>query len=41
MGDLKADLASLRLNEEPEKSRKGVWILLAVIVIAAAGGALA
>ncbi len=41
MGDLKADLASLRLNEEPEKSRKGVWILLAVIVIAAGAGALA
>jgi len=41
VGDLKADLASLRLNEEPEKSRKGVWILLAVIVIAAGAGALA
>jgi HlyD family secretion protein len=41
VSDLKADLASLRLNEEPEKSRKGVWILLAVIVIAAGAGALA
>jgi RND family efflux transporter MFP subunit len=41
VSDLKTDLASLRLNEEPEKSRKGVWILLAVIVIAAGAGALA
>jgi RND family efflux transporter MFP subunit len=41
VGDLKADLASLRLNEEPEKSRKGVWILLVVIGIAAGAGALA
>jgi RND family efflux transporter MFP subunit len=41
VSDLKSDLASLRLNEEPEKSRKGVWILLAVIVIAAGAGALA
>jgi HlyD family secretion protein len=41
VSDLKADLASLRLNEEPEKSRKGVWILLVVIAIAAGAGALA
>ena len=41
MSDLKADLASLRLNEEPEKSRKGLWILLALIVIAAGAGVLA
>jgi len=41
VSDLKADLASLRLNEEPEKSRKGVWILLAVIIVAASVGALA
>jgi RND family efflux transporter MFP subunit len=41
VSDLKADLASLRLNEEPEKSRKGLWILLAVVVIAAGGGAFA
>jgi HlyD family secretion protein len=41
VSDLKADLASLRLDEEPEKSRKGLWILLAVIVIAAVVGALA
>jgi HlyD family secretion protein len=41
VSDLKADLASLRLDEEPEKSRKGLWILLAVIVIAASVGALA
>ena len=37
MSELKADLASLRLNEAPEKSRKGLWICLAVIMLLAAG----
>jgi RND family efflux transporter MFP subunit len=39
--DLKADLASLRINEAPETSRKGLWILLGVIVVALGGGVLA
>jgi HlyD family secretion protein len=41
VSDLKADLASLRLNEEPETSRKGLWILLGVVILALGGGALA
>lgn len=41
MSDLKADLASLRLNEAPETSRKGLWIMLAVVIVALGGGALA
>ncbi len=41
MSDLKADLASLRLNEAPETSRKGLWIVLGIVVLALGGGALA
>ena len=41
MSDLKADLASLQLNESPETSRKGLWIVLAVVVVALGGAALA
>lgn len=41
MSDLKADLASLQLQEAPETSRKGLWILLGVIVVALGGAALA
>lgn len=41
MSDLKADLASLQLNEAPETSRKGLWIVLAVVVVALGGAALA
>lgn len=41
MSDLKADLASLQLNDEPETSRKGLWILLGVVILALGGGALA
>ena len=41
MSDLKADLASLRLDESPEASRKGLWILLGVVILALGGGALA
>ena len=41
MSDLKADLASLRINESPETSRKGLWIVLAVLVVALGGAALA
>jgi RND family efflux transporter MFP subunit len=35
VSELKADLASLRLDETPEKSRKGLWIVLGVLVLAA------
>jgi HlyD family secretion protein len=41
VSDLKADLASLQLNEEPETSRKGLWILLGVVILALGGGVLA
>ena len=41
MSDLKADLASLRLEDEPKKSRKGLWIALAVVLLAAGAGLLA
>jgi RND family efflux transporter MFP subunit len=39
--DLRNELASLRLDDEPAPSRKGVWIGLAVVVLLAAAGALA
>ena len=38
MSELKNDLASLRLNEAPEKSRKGLWIFLGIILLAAGAG---
>ena len=41
MSDLKADLESLRRSEAPEASRKGLWILLGVVILALGGGALA
>jgi RND family efflux transporter MFP subunit len=41
VSDLKSDLASLRLNETPETSRKGLWIVLGIVVLALGGGALA
>ena len=41
MSDLKADLASLRLEDEPKKSRKGLWIALAIVILASAAGLLA
>jgi HlyD family secretion protein len=41
VSDLKADLASLRLEDEPKKSRKGLWIALAVVLLASAAGLLA
>jgi RND family efflux transporter MFP subunit len=41
VSDLKADLASLRLEDEPKKSRKGLWIALAVVLLASAVGLLA
>jgi RND family efflux transporter MFP subunit len=39
--DLKSDLASLRLNEEREPGRRGVWIAAAVVAIAAVLGIVA
>jgi HlyD family secretion protein len=39
--ELKDELASLRLNEEPAPSRRGLWIALTVIVAVIAAGALA
>ncbi len=41
MSDLKADLASLRRDESPATSRKGLWVLLGVVILALGGGALA
>jgi len=41
VSDLKADLESLRRSEPPEASRKGLWILLGVVILALGGGALA
>jgi HlyD family secretion protein len=41
VSDLKSDLESLRLDEAPEKSRKGLWILLGVILLAGGAGVLA
>ena len=41
MSDLKSDLASLRLETPPERSRKGLWILLGAVIVALGGGALA
>jgi multidrug efflux pump subunit AcrA (membrane-fusion protein) len=38
VSELKNDLASLRLNEAPEKSRKGLWIFLGIILLAAGAG---
>jgi HlyD family secretion protein len=41
VSDLKADLASLRRDESPATSRKGLWVLLGVVILALGGGALA
>ncbi len=41
MSDLKTDLASLQLHDAPEKSRKGLWVLLGVVIVALGGGAMA
>ena len=41
MSDLKSDLASLQLDQTPATSRKGLWILLGVVILALSGGVLA
>jgi HlyD family secretion protein len=41
VNELKNELASLRLDDQPAPSRKGLWITLTVIVLVVAGGALA
>ena len=39
--DLKNELASLRLDDEPPRSRRGMWITLVVLVVIAGAGAFA
>jgi len=39
VSDLRSDLASLRLDDEPPPSRRGLWIALALILVLAAGAA--
>jgi HlyD family secretion protein len=41
VNDLKNELASLRLDDEPRPSRRGVWIGLTAALLLAIGGALA
>ena len=41
MSELKDQLASLRLDSEPEPSKKGPWVELIVVVLVIAAGALA
>jgi RND family efflux transporter MFP subunit len=41
VNQLKDELASLRLDNEPPPSRKGVWIALTVVVVVITGAALA
>jgi RND family efflux transporter MFP subunit len=38
LSDLKAELASLQLDEQPQRSRRGLWIVLAVLLLLAAAG---
>ena len=38
MSDLSKDLASLRLEDRPARSRRGLWLTLAVAVVAAGVG---
>jgi HlyD family secretion protein len=38
VSDLKSELASLQLHEQPPRSRRGLWIAIAVLVILAAAG---
>lgn len=38
MGDLKKELPSLRLDDEPPRSRRGVWVVIALLVFIVAAG---
>lgn len=38
MKDLKKELASLRLDDEPPRSRRGAWLVIALLVFMAAAG---
>jgi len=38
MDDLKKELASLRLDHEPPRSRRGAWVVIAVLVFMVAAG---
>jgi HlyD family secretion protein len=38
LSDLSNDLASLRLDEPPARSRRGVWVTLAVLLVLASAG---
>ena len=40
MDDLKRDLASLRLDDEPEPSRRGTWVTLLLLLLVAGGGSI-
>jgi len=41
LSDLSNDLASLRLEESPERSRRGLWVALAVVLVLASAGVFA
>jgi len=38
MADLKKELASLRLDDEPPRSRRGAWAVIVLLVFMAAAG---
>src|SRR5216117_2904380 len=38
MEDLKKELASLRLDDEPPRSRRGAWVVIALLVFMVAAG---
>ena len=38
MDDLKKELASLRLDDEPPRSRRGAWAIIALLVFMVAAG---
>jgi len=38
MDDLKKELASLRLDHEPARARRGAWVVIAVLVFMVAAG---
>jgi hypothetical protein len=38
MDDFKRELASLRLDEEPTRSRHGAWVVIVLLMLMAAAG---